>query len=245
MQKRVSNLSKVIFLGFILIHQLSVGQSFNEKLTRADSLFSAKKYTESLRLYVHLYESEKRASPAMLLKMAYSEEGRQNLGRSLFYLHDYHRLTEDPLALEKMEDLAKMNGLKGYDTTEWERITLFIEAYQWFIFAFLFTMALLLVAMMYRKKQKHGEKSFSLLGSFIFILLLLGYLINFNKEKNVGLVMENQAYLMSGPSAASDLIEAIGEGHKVKILGKEDIWYEIEWQGRRAFLRENKLTPLP
>lgn len=244
MQKRVSNLSKVIFLGFVMISHISMGQGFTENLTAADSLFKARKYTESLRIYEDIYRTEQIASPAMLLQMAYSEEGRQNLGRSLLYLHDYYRLTEDKMALEKMEDLAKVNGLEGYETSELERIILFIDDHQWGIFGLLLALALLLVAMMYRKKQKHGERSISLLGSFIFVLLLLGYLINFNNQKNLGLVMENQAYLMSGPSAASDLIETIGEGHKVKIIGKKDIWYEIEWQGRRAYLRENKLAPL-
>lgn len=244
MQKRVSKLSEVIFLSFIFIYQLSVGQSFNENLAEADSLFEARKYTESLRMYEDIYRTEQQASPAMLLKMAYSEEGRQNLSRSLLYLHDYYRLTEDEMALEKMSDLAKINGLEGYDTSEWERIVIFIDDHKWQIFGILLALAVLLIVMIYRKKQKHGERSASLLGSLIFVILIMTYLINFNNKKNLGLVIEDQAYLMSGPSAASDLIETIGEGHKVEILGKKDIWYEIEWKGRRAFLRESKIDPL-
>ena len=49
---------------------------------------------------------------------------------------------------------------------------------------------------------------------------------------------------MSGPSAAAELIEVVGQGHKVEILDKRDIWYEISWRGVRGYIRENNLEEI-
>ena len=42
----------------------------------------------------------------------------------------------------------------------------------------------------------------------------------------------------------AELIEVIGEGHKVEILDKKDIWYQIKWKENTAFVRETNLQEL-
>jgi uncharacterized protein YgiM (DUF1202 family) len=64
-------------------------------------------------------------------------------------------------------------------------------------------------------------------------------------EKNdEGIVGEPNTYLMDGPSAGASVIAVIDEGHLVEIVGKVDVWYEISWNGNRAFIKENSLLPV-
>jgi len=83
MQKRVYNI-----LLFLIITFSAVGQE--NILTRADSLYATKQYTQAFERYEVLFAGG-RYSPAMLLKMAYIQEGLGHLGESLYYINLYYR----------------------------------------------------------------------------------------------------------------------------------------------------------
>ena len=61
----------------------ALGQQENPDLTLPDSLFQAKRYTQSFDLYHEILFSYKKASPGMLLKMAYIKEGLGNYSEAL------------------------------------------------------------------------------------------------------------------------------------------------------------------
>ncbi|GHE51451.1 SH3 domain-containing protein [Roseivirga thermotolerans] len=244
MQKRGFNFLNLIFLALFLAPQLSNSQDFKKELEKADSLFSVRKYTQSLSIYEKIYQEQNEASPAMLLKMAYSNEAMGNIAKALLYLHDYLRITGDEEVLDKMKQLASVNGLEGYNMSQFEKAKKAVEDYKLEVLGVLFALAVLIVAMIYRKIQKHGAKSPSLAASLLIVLALIFYVVNLNQAKTRGLVMQNKAYLMTGPSAAAELVEIIDQGHKVEIIGKKDIWYEIKWRGQRAYIRENNLKKL-
>ena len=244
MQKRGFNFLNLIFLALFLAPQLSNSQDFKKELEKADSLFSVRKYTQSLSIYEKIYQEQNEASPAMLLKMAYSNEAMGNIAKALLYLHDYLRITGDEEVLDKMKQLASVNGLEGYNMSQFEKAKTAVEDYKLEVLGVLFALAVLIVAMIYRKIQKHGAKSPSLAASLLIVLALIFYVVNLNQAKTRGLVMQNKAYLMTGPSAAAELVEIIDQGHKVEIIGKKDIWYEIKWRGQRAYIRENNLKKL-
>ncbi|WP_286756459.1 SH3 domain-containing protein [Roseivirga sp. UBA838] len=244
MQKRGFNFLNLIFLALFLAPQLSNSQDFKKELEKADSLFSVRKYTQSLSIYEKIYQEQNEASPAMLLKMAYSNEAMGNIAKALLYLHDYLRITGDEEVLDKMKQLASVNGLEGYNMSQFEKAKKAVEDYKLEVLGVLFALAVLIVAMIYRKIQKHGAKSPSLAASLLIVLALIFYVVNLNQAKTRGLVMQNKAYLMTGPSAAAELVEIIDQGHRVEIIGKKDIWYEIKWRGQRAYIRENNLKKL-
>lgn len=243
MQKRVLKLFKYIFFVFLCYSVQADAQSLSGKLNIADSLFSARRYTQSLVLYKDIYNSGD-ASPAMLLKMAYSEEAQENLGKALVYLHDYYRFTSDEKVLDKMDELAQVNALVGYDESEFEKIEKVLHEFKYFIFLGLVIFSAIILLMMIRKFKKHQEKSLSLAVSLAFMLLLCAYVLNFTHESEKGIIMRNDSFIMSGPSAASELVEVVNQGHKIEVLGKKDIWVEIFWRGKRAFIRENNLEEL-
>jgi uncharacterized protein YgiM (DUF1202 family) len=91
-------------------------------------------------------------------------------------------------------------------------------------------------------KYKKGVRSI-LLGFILIVLLAaLYYLLNYGKNSNEGIITENHAYIMTGPSSGSNLIEVIKNGHKVKIIEEaSELWMVIEWKGKKGYIRKGKL----
>lgn len=218
-------------------------QEFNSKLEVADSLFDNRRFTQSYELYQDIYRSGK-ATPAMLLKMAYSEEAQDNLGNALIYLHDYYRFTSDEKVLEKMQELAQVNAFVGYEVSEYQKFQKIVNDNRYLIYAVLMLLAAVILLMIFRKYQKHQERSLSLLLSLVMVLALAIYALNFSAEKRKGIIMQEDAFIMTGPSAASELIEVVTQGHKVEILDQQDIWIKINWRGTPAYIRESNIQAL-
>ena len=79
------------------------------------------------------------------------------------------------------------------------------------------------------------------------LLLVMGVLfmhINFSRQTSVGIVTIPTTYLMSGPSAGASVISIVGEGHKLQITGKEDVWLKVRWMDKDAYVKQNSLLPL-
>ena len=244
MQNRGSKFILLIILSAFLIPQVSHSQSVINDLSVADSLFKQRRYTQSLELYEAIYQDTQQATPAMLLKMAYSEEALGNLSNALIYLHDYYRMTSDKAVLKKMDELAQVNGLQGYETNDFQQFVKAIQDFKLLITAALLSLCLLILSMIFRKIKKHQERSIGLAVGMVLALGLTVFFVNFTDLKEQGIITSGNAYVMSGPSAAAELIEVVGQGHKVEILDKNDIWYEIMWRGKRAFIRETNLQQL-
>ena len=194
-------LFKYIFFLLFLTTLNADAQSISAQIGVADSLFSARQYTQSLDLYKDTYNSGQ-ATPAMLLKMAYSEEALDNLSNALVYLHDYHRFTSDNKVLDKMDELAQINALEGYKENEFKQIKIFLNDYRYVIFLILVVLAAVVFAMMFRKFKKHKEKSLGLAVSFVLTLVIAIYVLNFTNTTSSGIIMTDHALIMSGPSAS-------------------------------------------
>lgn len=235
---------KLLFLLFLITPQLAVSQSVESKIFIADSLFQAKRYTQSLKMYEELYNKEQAATPAMLLKMAYSQEAMDNLSKAIIYLHDYYRFTGDESVVKKMDELASVNGLEGYESTEFMKVKKFLYDQQYWIFLGLVAVGGILIFMMFRKLKKHNERSPSLAISLALVMALGVYVLNFTQTKNQGIILNDNAFIMSGPSAAAELVEVAGQGHKVEIIGAKDVWVEVKWKGQKAYIRQSNIQEL-
>lgn len=245
MQNPNSKILKYIFILFFIGIQSTQGQSVTDKLNTADSLFLSKKYTESLTMYDDILKTTGKASPAMLLKMAYINEALENFGEALYHLNNYYSLTSDEKVLTKMRDLAATKDLEGYEASNLDYLLKFYNRYRLMFVALFAALGLLVLSMIYRQKKKHSKPAPTLGVALVLILVMGLYLTNFSGIKHKGIISSTNAYLMTGPSAGSDLVEVVGEGHKVEILGQQDIWVEIKWKEGRAFVRENNIKPLP
>src|SRR4051812_40914450 len=79
-------------------------QTSSHRLRTADSLFQAKRYTQSFEHYQEMLK-QNQFTPAMLLKMAFIQEGLLHIGQSMYYLNLYFIATHDESALDKMNEL--------------------------------------------------------------------------------------------------------------------------------------------
>ena len=244
MRNRVSKFTLLLMFGMMFSFQIIYSQEVANDLIEADSLFQERRYTQSLEVYERIYDETARATPAMLLKMAYSQEAMGNLSNALIYLHDYYRMTSDKEVLKKMNDLAQVNGLEGYDTNDFQQFVKAIQDYDMLIMAVLLALNLLILSMIFRKLKKHQERSPGLAVGLVLVLALTFFFVNFTGPKDKGIVTGDNAYVMSGPSAAAELVEVVSQGHKVEIVDKRDIWYEIKWRGKTAYVREHNLKEL-
>lgn len=245
MQNRSFKILIFLVLGLIMTFQKSYSQDVTIDLKKADSLFQQKRYTQSLTIYEKIVNDNKKASPAMLLKMAFIYESLEDLGNALYTLNNYYMITSDKRVLAKMTEMAQANRLEGYTTNDFDLFLKFFDENRAYFVMIALALGLLILAMILRRKKKLNQRSAGLSVGLLAVLLLAGYLINFSKLPQKAIISSANAYLMSGPSAGADLIEVTGEGHKVEVLDHKDIWVEIRWKSGRAYIRENNLRILP
>jgi hypothetical protein len=189
--------------------------------------------------------SEQQASPAMLLKMAFIYESLEDLSNALYTLNSYYKVTSDKKVLVKMQEMAETNNLEGYSTNDFDLFLKFFDENRNYFVLITLALAVLILSMIFKRKKKLNEKSVGLTFGLVMVVFLAFYLINLSNLAPKGIISASNAYLMTGPSAGSDLIEITGDGHKVQIIGEKDIWIEIKWKNGRAFIRENNIKRLP
>ncbi len=222
---------------------LSMGVQSSGVLTKADSLYAARQYTQAFDLYNTLYDHGLYSS-AMLLKMAHIQEGLNHLGESLFYLNIYFLASDDHQALKKMEELAKKNNLEGYETSETTKIMAWFQEQYTSLTLAIASMATFLFAWMFYQFKKKHVKLFYLVTLLLAVLSILFAHVNFSKKYSRGIVADAQTYLMSGPSGGASVIAIIGEGHQLEIEGKKDVWLRVRWREHDAWIRENKVRTI-
>ncbi|WKN32570.1 hypothetical protein PZB74_04330 [Porifericola rhodea] len=238
----------IVFTFFSLALLVGAKENYAQKaqnsLKSADSLFANKQYTESYKIYEHIYKNEKKASPAMLLRMAFIQEGLGEYSQALYFLSEYYLLTSDDTVVEKISKLSAEHNLRGYEFTDTELIQSFFKKNQYvFIYSLLFIALVgLSYFLFFRKNQL--EKPYGLGVAYVLILSLLFYLVNFPLTNDHAIITENNTFIMSGPSAGADVLNVSNKGHRVKIAGQEDIWTKVEWNGEIAFIREDNLRIL-
>lgn len=209
-------------------------------LTTADSLFKARQYTQSFALYEKIYQSG-RYSSAMLLKMAYIQEGLGHVSKSIYYLQLYHQATNDERTQVKIEQLADKNKLEGYASSDQAFLLHTLKKYKSQISIALFAITLFLLALVVYQKRKY--KGRPVVAGFVLLafLVLLFAQVNYSTDTHQGIVSDKATYLMSGPSAGASVVAIIGEGHQLKVINQKDIWLRVQWMDKEAFVKKDKL----
>jgi hypothetical protein len=212
------------------------------RLQQADSLFNAKQYTQSLDHYKQILKNDQ-YTPAMLLKMAFIEEGLSKTADALYYLNLYYIATQDESVVSKMDELARKNNLSGYENTGTTQAYTFYQKYHFYIAVGLAAFIFLLFSISVYLKRKNHNMLATMVPMFVFLLVFAVHLYAGRPATN-GIVVRQDTYLMSGPSAGADVEEIIKAGHRVMIKGNADAWVEVEWNGKSAYIRRNQLLPV-
>jgi hypothetical protein len=212
-------------------------------LAKADSLFAARQYTQAFEYY-YAIQQQGSWSPAMLLKMAYIQEGLGRLGESMYYLNLYTLASHDPQAVKKMEELAEKNQLEGYVEDPMDPLYTALREYYMPLGGVLAAVSILMLALMANQYRRKQNPSRVLAGTLTLLLASLFTHVFFSLSTQNAIVTRSNTYLMTGPSAGSSVVEIIGEGHKLRILDKTDVWLKVEWKEKEVYVRDFLTRPV-
>lgn len=240
MKKNQWWLYKIVLVLFTVTPVLAQKTAF--RLSQADSLYDKKQYTQSLEQYREIL-AQHEYTPAMLLKMAYVEEGLGHAGKALYYLNLYYLATNDKSALTKMEELATKFNLDGYETSDADMLLSFYHDYHLNISYALGAVAIFCLALLIFWKQR-GKRSIAAGTVMVIVLVVMVVHVNLGEEIATGIIGEPNTYLLDGPSAGASVVSVVGEGHKFEIIGKVDVWYKVRWNNSTVFVKDHNLLPV-
>ena len=212
------------------------GQEGNA-LQQADSLFKEQRYTQAYKIYEEILESGK-ASPGMLLRMSYIQESLRNVDRALYLLNLYYHQTNDREVLHKIEKLAEQAKLRGYEYSDEDYFRgLFRQYRAYIIMGLMLLCGAIFLLVVYQKFRLH-RKPVWLGGLLVLLLGGLYYTVSFPVDGEKAIIAHDYVYLMSGPSAGASVVDVLRKGHRLKVLGREDVWYQVEWKGKVLYVKE-------
>lgn len=212
-------------------------------LQKADSLFSQKRYTQSVDIYRTLFDNGT-YTPAMLLKMAYVEEGLNHISLSVYYLNLYYLSTYDESVLSKLNELAEKNKLESLSTSDSDWALSLFYKNQFIITLITFITALLLlilVAVQRLHYKRHAWGAWVACCLFSFATLAFVYSGSYSAYAIIG---RDNSYLMEGPSAGASVLAILRDGHRVEITGKKDVWIKIKVGEKEGYIKEANLLAI-
>lgn len=239
MKNKQKTISNILILILFLIPILALSQSTASLITKADSLFTAKQYTQSLELYKEVLKKHE-YSESMLLKMAFIQEGLGKISEALYFLNLYYQASDDALAISKMEELAKKYRLQGYESSQSQQVSLLFKKYYGIISKLLVSITILLVALLIYLRRKEMNRMPVAISIVVFLGLLF-FQVNLSQTTHSGIVHHNSTYLMSGPSAGASVVGIIDEGHLLNIMGKKDVWIHTKWMNQDVYVKEDQI----
>ncbi len=232
----------LVFCGVFI--QPIYSQETNSSIRTADSLFTQKQYLQALLIYEKILTNEQQYSPTMLLKMAFIKEGLRDFTGAMYYLHLYYAKTPNRAVLRKMEDLAQTYRLTGYEYSDLQFFKTQFNKYYLHILEGLLLVAVVIITFTYfRRRKKTISNGFKV--SFTLYLLFILYYINYLDFGQEGITRHSRIPIMSAPSAGAAWLATVSQGHKLKLTGEKDIWYEVQWKNQRAYIRKQNILILP
>ncbi len=231
-----------ISLFFYFLSGLAEAQTVSiDSLRRADSLFVAGDQVNAIRIYETALAEGHTATDPMLLKLASAYEQQNDVPRLLYYLDVYFERHPDDVVLRRMNDIARANNLGGYETDDLNYFYLFYRKYGLYFLLFLIIPAgyvfTVLILKLVRKQPVPVRQKWVV---FIYLLLLLIF-TNLPEGVQSGITSHDRVLLRTDPSAAAPIVEVIGRGHKVSILGTKDIYLRILWHNNLYFIRRDNV----
>ncbi|WP_234733879.1 SH3 domain-containing protein [Tellurirhabdus bombi] len=234
-------LKKFAFFSFILmlVAQLAVAQPPITLLRKADSLFATGQYAAAGKLYTLYEQQDQPVTDPLLLKLAYVQEKEGNVARLLYYLQRYFDRRPDEAVLKKMHEVASEHNLMGYETDDLNYFYLFYKQYGLYAIMGLLVMGAYVFGIFWMKH--HKQESIRRQHKWVVLLYLLSLLllVNLTERYQSGIVNRDHVFLRQQPSAAAPVASIIGKGHKVNILGSQDIWLRIYWNDGLYYVRRD------
>ncbi|WP_339713741.1 hypothetical protein [Cyclobacterium amurskyense] len=221
-------------------HQADSQTTGKTNLITADSLFGEKKYKEALEGYETLLYEEEAYSPAMLLKMGFISEGLGDYGKASLYLSKYYDYNPNPEVIDKIKSLTGQSSLEGYQVSDQDRFLRLLLEYKTIISgtaALLMLVFLILVFVIPKKRTVFYYPS-------LLFLVIAFVSNNFINKPDTGIITGGPVLIMDSPSAAGNLVRRVEAGHRVTITSSKDMWYQVQWGNKEAYIRKADISKI-
>lgn len=229
-----------IFLGTVIAPETAFSANKKE-LKTADSLFAMARYPESLVLYKKNFSEDEKNNQSLLLKLAFLAEKTNNYTDCLFYLSKLALINPSRRLFEKMDKLAAEQNLTGYEFDDYNYFIIFYRRYGDYIPILLLTLGTYIVVIMVTKVRR-GEPIMQIhkVSIVVYLLVLLG-ILNVPSLYRTCIIINENTFLRDEPSSAAPVIDRVGKGHKLTIVGSVDHWNRVIWNNRIVYIRKSDL----
>ncbi len=245
MSNKTCFLYSLFLIFFSFTTQPSYCQGNKISIKEADNLFANRKYAQSFEIYQQILKKQQKYSPKMLLKMAYIQENLKNYTATLYYLHLYHNKIPNRAVLQKIDELARKQNYAGYEYSDLDFFQTQFNKLYLDILEALLTIAVISIPVLFYLKKRHKLPSKPFQVGFVVYLLFTLYYVNFLNFSKKGIIRQGNVAVMSAPAAGASWLATATEGHKINLTGEQDIWYETEWNGKKAYIRKKNILELP
>lgn len=208
-------------------------------LRRADSLFAAGQYGAAMPAYRGQVWRQRRASPALLLKMAYAQQQLGHYPAALLYLSLAQARQPRVGTWRQLATLAAQHRLVGYPAT-WQQ-ELRVQAQRYYYPGLQALLGAAIVAAVWLLWRRGPRGAWVGYAAYVGVV---GAYLHYLHPQPTGLVARPGAALMAGPGAGAAWLSTAALGDRLPVLGRQDIWYRVQWQQRVAFVREADLLVL-
>jgi len=229
-----------IFLGTLAPFSKAFSANKTE-LKTADSLFAMARYTESLVLYKKNFSEREKNNQSLLLKLAFLAEKTNNYTDCLFYLSKLALINPSRRLFEKMDKLAQERNLTGYEFDDYNYFIIFYRRYGDYIPILLLTLGTYIVVIMVTKaRRKEPILQIHKLSIMAYLFVLLG-ILNVPSLYRTCIIVNENTFLRDEPSSASAVVDRVGKGHKLTIVGSVDHWNRVIWNNQIVYIRKSDL----
>ncbi|PMD99072.1 hypothetical protein BWI97_01265 [Siphonobacter sp. BAB-5405] len=235
---RLKNLQLSIFFFFASL-QLSAAQNVAPRLIHADSLFEIHSFRKATRAYEQILKTSPRISPAIYLKLAYLYEQKKDWLQVQYYLNLYYEQIPDERVLRKMNEIARDQGWKGYELDDFNLLILLFKQYSGYLIGLFLVIGVYVFAVLLSKRVKHQYIPFRHKMIFFFYWAGVALLVNLPGRYRQAIIRKEGSILRSDPSAAAPPTEIVKEGHRLKVVGKSDIWYQVLWENQLVYVKSS------
>lgn len=228
-------------IGLASVTTVQAQMALTDSIRHADSLFAQGDQGNAARLYELALANGHTATDAMLLKLASAYEQQNDVPHQLYYLDVYFERHPDDAVLRRMNEIARSNNLSGYETDDLNYFYLFYRKYGIYFLLFLMIPAgyvfTVLLLKLVRKEAIPNRQKWIV---FVYLIMLLIF-TNLPEGVQSGITSQDRVLLRTDPSAAAPIVEVIGRGHKVNILGTKDIYLRVLWHNELYFIRRDNV----
>jgi hypothetical protein len=143
--------------------------------------------------------------------------------------------------LAKLNEIATLHELKGYELSDFNFLILFYKQYSGFLVAVLLILGIYIFVILFIKKYKNQYIPLNQKVFLIVYLVGVALLMNLPDRYHQGIINRDGVLLRAEPSSAAQITGEINKGNRLNIIGGNDIWRRVLWNDHLVYLKESDL----